>query len=96
MRGLLGVALAAVLSCGPSDAEAVRIKEGASLEGIRECPTLLCAGVDERCTELLFEYGRSPPLCVVPRDICDRLECVEAGRECVIFDGIPFQLRCKE
>jgi hypothetical protein len=92
--GLLGAALMVVLSCGPSKDEAVRLKEGQNLDDIGECPTLLCPGLEEVCTELLFEYGRSPPLCVDPRDICERMECLEAGRECVLFDGIPVQLRC--
>jgi hypothetical protein len=93
MKGLLGAALAVVLSCGPSKDDSVRLKEGANLDDIVECPGLLCAGAAEFCTELLFEYGRSPPLCVTD-DICSRLECVGPGRRCVLFDGIPIQLRC--
>jgi len=93
LRGLLGVALAAVLSCGPGKDDAMRLKEGSNLDDIRECPALLCANVDELCTELLFEYGRSPPLCV-PQNICERLDCLEQGRRCVIFEGIPFEARC--
>jgi hypothetical protein len=92
--GLLLAALVGVLSCGPSKDEAVRLKEGQNLDDVVECPALLCAGLDEVCTELLFEYGRSPPLCVDPRDICERMECLEEGRRCVLFDGIPVQLRC--
>jgi hypothetical protein len=92
--GLLLAALVGVLSCGPSKDEAVRLKEGQNLDDVVECPALLCAGLDEVCTELLFEYGRSPPLCVNPRDICERMECLEEGRRCVLFDGIPVQLRC--
>ena len=95
MKGLLGAALAAVLSCGPGKDDAMRLKEGANLDDISECPTLLCTDVTAPfCTELLFEYGRSPPLCVDPDDICERLDCVEAGRRCVLFEGIPIQLRC--
>jgi hypothetical protein len=71
----------------------MRLKEGSNLDDIRECPALLCASVDELCTELLFEYGRSPPLCV-PQDICERMDCLEQGRRCVIFEGIPFEARC--
>jgi hypothetical protein len=93
LRGLLGVALAAVLSCGPGKDDAMRLKEGSNLDDIRECPALLCASVDELCTELLFEYGRSPPLCV-PQNICERMDCLEQGRRCVIFEGIPFEARC--
>jgi hypothetical protein len=92
-KGLLGVALVTVLSCGPSKDEAVRLKEGSNLDDIVECPALLCAQPNEFCTELLFEYGRSPPLCVTD-DICNRLDCLEEGRRCVLFDGIPIQLRC--
>lgn len=92
--GLLGAALAVVLSCGPSKDEAVRLKEGANLDDVVECPFLACAGINEVCTELLFEYGRSPPLCVDPSEICDRMECLDEGRRCVLFDGIPVQLRC--
>lgn len=91
--GLLGAALAVVLSCGPSRDEAVRLKEGANLDDIIECPALLCAAPNQFCTELLFEYGRSPPVCVTD-DICSRFDCVEEGRRCVLFDGIPIQLRC--
>jgi hypothetical protein len=93
MRGLLGAALAAVLSCGPGKDDAMRLKEGSNLDDIVECPALLCAGATDLCTELLFEYGRTPPLCV-PQDICERMDCLEQGRRCVIFEGIPFQARC--
>jgi hypothetical protein len=82
-----------VLSCGPGKDEAVKLKEGSNLDDIRTCPALLCAGEREFCAELLFEYGRSPPLCVT-QEICERLECLEAGRRCVFFDGVPVQLRC--
>lgn len=93
MSGLLGAALVAQLSCGPSAAEAMKLKEGSSLDDIRECPVLLCAGEREFCAELLFEYGRSPPLCVTT-NICERFECLEPGRRCVLFDGVPVQARC--
>jgi hypothetical protein len=91
--GLLGAALAVLLSCGPSDAEAMRLKEGSNLDDIVECPALLCARDNEFCAEILFEYGRAPPLCVT-NHICERLECLEQGRRCVFFDGIPIQVRC--
>lgn len=95
-RGLLGAALTAVvLSCGPSDDEAMRLKEGANLDDVEECPALLCLGQQEFCAELLFDYGQSPPVCV-ETDICERMECLKQGRECVIFDGIPYQVRCIE
>jgi hypothetical protein len=93
MKGLLGVALLAVLSCGPSKDEAMRLKEGANLDDVIECPALICADVNQFCTELLFDYGRSPPLCV-ETNICERMDCLEEGRRCVLFDGIPIQARC--
>ncbi|SET76376.1 hypothetical protein [Stigmatella erecta] len=98
MRGVLGVALAGVmLSCGPSEDEAMKLKEGSTLDDVVECPYLYC-GYDNQgefllCAELLFEYGRSPPLCVDSR-ICERLDCLKPGRRCVAFDGIPYQIRC--
>jgi hypothetical protein len=107
MCGLLGAALAALLSCGPSDAEAMKLKEGRSLnelpqeeidEGRREipeCPALLCADASAFCGEVLFEYGRSPPLCL-HIDICDRMECLEPNRTCTLFEGLPAQVRCVE
>jgi hypothetical protein len=93
MCGLLGAALAALLSCGPSDAEAMKLKEGRDLNDIGECPALLCASDSEFCGELLFEYGRSPPLCM-PIDICDRMDCLEPDRVCRLFEGLPAQVRC--
>lgn len=96
MRGLLGAALAALLSCGPSDAEAMKLKEGSNLDDIVECPVLLCADPDRFfCGELLFDYGRSPPLCM-ETDICERMDCLEPNRRCVLFDGLPVQVRCIE
>lgn len=94
IRGLLGAALAVLLSCGPSDAEAMRLKEGANLNDVFECPGLLCADPqNEFCGQMLFEYGRSPPLCLTT-DICSRVECLESNRRCVLFDGLPVQVRC--
>ncbi|MDY7227464.1 hypothetical protein [Hyalangium rubrum] len=93
MRGLLGAALAAVLSCGPSDAEAMKLKEGRNLDDVVECPALLCADELEFCGEMLFDYGRSPPLCLTT-DICARVDCLEPNRRCVLFDGLPVQVRC--
>jgi hypothetical protein len=93
MRGLIGAALALTLSCGPSKDDAVKFKEGANLDDVTECPGLLCAGFNEFCAELLFEYGRSPPLCVTDK-ICERFDCVGEGRRCVLFDGVPVQMRC--
>jgi len=93
--GLLGVALAALLSCGPSDSEAMKLKEGRDLSDIGECPTLLCIEESKFCGELLFDYGRSPPLCM-PIDICERLDCLKEGRTCTLFEGLPAQVRCVE
>jgi hypothetical protein len=94
ISGLLGAALAVLLSCGPSDAEAMKLKEGSGLSDIGECPLLVC-NQSLFCGELLFEYGRSPPLCM-PIDICDRMECLRQGRVCVLFEGLPAQVRCVE
>jgi hypothetical protein len=91
--GLLGAALAALLSCGPSDAEAMKLKEGRDLNDISECLGLFCEADDEFCGELLFEYGRSPPLCM-RIDICERMDCLEPGRTCALFEGQPAQVRC--
>jgi hypothetical protein len=93
MRGLLGAALVMGLSCGPSKEDSVRLKEGANLDDIVECPGLLCAGETEFCAEILYEYGESPPVCVTD-SICDRFECVGKNKRCVFFDGIPVQMRC--
>ncbi|MDC0710596.1 hypothetical protein POL68_19115 [Stigmatella sp. ncwal1] len=98
MSGALGAALAAVLlSCGPSEDEAMKVREGSNLDDIVECPGLYCGfdgqGQSLLCAELLMEYGRSPPLCVDTR-ICERMECLKQGRRCVLFDGIPVQVRC--
>lgn len=109
MRGLLGAALLMVLSCGPSKDDAVRVKEGESLEGVLECPGLICAGegVTEFCGEVLFEFGQSPPICLPykykkegeadtdpPHNTCDLFQCVKDGKRCVLFDGVPVQVRC--
>ncbi len=84
-----------MLSCGPSDAEAMKLKEGRNLDDIIECPVLLCAASDEFCGELLFDYGRSPPLCM-KIDICERMDCLKPGRTCTLFEGLPAQVRCIE
>ncbi len=95
MRGALGALLVAGLSCGPSEAEAMKLKEGSNLEDVYQCPGIACFNEDEFCAEVLLEYGRSPPLCVT-LDICERMECLESGRRCVFFDGFPIQVRCIE
>jgi hypothetical protein len=93
--GLLGAALAVLLSCGPSKDEAMKLKEGSNLDDIGECPTLFCTEEQQFCAEVLFEYGRAPPLCVTT-EICERFDCLEPGRRCVFFDGVPIQVRCIE
>lgn len=102
IRGLLGAAALAVLtSCGVSEDEAVRLKEGERLfnpdidSAYWYCSTLGCAYEGQACLEVFFEYGRSPALCLF-LDVCDKLECAKAGRECAIFDGFPGQVKCIE
>ncbi|WP_395810018.1 hypothetical protein [Archangium minus] len=98
MRGLLGAAALVVLaSCGVSEDEAVRLKEGETLGepelGLDYCTTLGCRYDGQYCLEVFFEYGRSPALCLFT-DVCDKLECVKQGQECAIFDGFPGQVKC--
>ena len=95
IRGLLGAALAVVLSCGPGKDDAMRLKEGQNLSDIVECPALLCAGPTELCTELLFEY--EAPLAALVRAGQHLREAGLPGAgtlRCVIFEGIPFEARC--
>jgi hypothetical protein len=99
LRGLLGAMLVALVSCGVSEDEAVRLKEGAQLkepeqEHLDYCSSLGCPFEGQRCVEVFFEWGRSPALCLYPR-VCHRLECKE-GRVCAFFDGFPGQVRCIE
>ncbi len=100
-KAVLGaVALVGLAACGVSDDEAVRLKEGATLGvagrgGLRNCTALGCGYQDEFCVQVFFEYGRSPAVCVAP-DICERLECQQAGQQCAIFDGFPGQVKCIE
>ncbi|QRK09603.1 hypothetical protein JQX13_05575 [Archangium violaceum] len=98
IRGLLGAAALVVLtSCGVSEDEAVRLKEGETLGepeiGLDYCTTFGCEYQGQYCLEVFFEYGRSPALCLFA-DVCDKLECVKAGQECAIFDGFPGQVKC--
>jgi hypothetical protein len=96
--GLLGAALAVVvLSCGPGKDEAVRLKEGANLDDVQECLGVICETATVPltfCSQLIFEYGRSPLLCVNAETICDRLDCVSEGRKCAVFQGEPYQVYC--
>lgn len=99
IRGLLGAAALVVLaSCGVSEDEAVRLKEGATLGepelGLEYCTTFGCSYEGQACLEVFFEYGRSPALCLFVENVCDKLECVKEGRECAIFDGFPGQVKC--
>ncbi len=94
MRSLVFSVLAVCASsCGVSEKEAVRLKEGASLDDAPYCGSFGCANPYQFCTELFLEFGRSPPICVFD-DICERLECVKAGRTCALFDGFPAQVKC--
>jgi hypothetical protein len=97
MKGLLAATLLGLASCGVSEDEAVRLREGASLvdegESLYYCSSLGCPFERQLCVELFFDYGRSPPLCLGP-DICERLECQKEGRQCAIFDGFPGQVKC--
>jgi hypothetical protein len=97
IRGLLCTALLGLAACGVSEDEAVRLKEGAELRTpnreLEYCTSFGCRYEDEYCLEVFFEYGRSPALCL-PLNVCDRLECLEAGGECRIYDGFPGQVRC--
>jgi len=104
-RGLLSALLLGLASCGVAPEEAVYLKEGETLGGspnpvynvgLEYCTSYGCSVRDAQfCVELLFDYGRSPPLCV-PRDVCDRLRCAKQGYECRIFEGISQvgEVRC--
>jgi hypothetical protein len=95
----MGVAaLVGLTSCGVSEDEVVRLKEGQTLGepaagGLQYCSSFGCPYEKQACLEVFFEYGRSPPLCLF-LDVCDKLECAKAGNECAIFDGFPGQVKC--
>jgi hypothetical protein len=98
IRGLLGLAVLAVLaSCGVTEDEAVRLKEGQTLGdpevGLSYCSSFGCPYYEQACLEVFFEYGRSPALCLF-LDVCNKLECEKEGNECAIFDGFPGQVKC--
>jgi len=98
IRGLLGAAALVVLtSCGVTEDEAVRLKEGQTLGepeiGLQYCSTLGCQYENQACLEVFFEYGRSPALCLF-LDVCEKLECEKEGGRCAIFDGFPGQVKC--
>jgi hypothetical protein len=100
IKGLLSAAALMVLtSCGVSEEEAVRVKEGQTLGdpevGLYYCTTLGCPYLEQACVEVFFDYGRSPAVCIF-RDVCERLECEKEGRECAIFEGFPGQVKCIE
>lgn len=102
IRELFGAvaALAVLASCGVSEDEAVRYKDEAARQAIRNygvCTNVGCLDPQAYfCAELFFEFGRSPALCVDPDTICEMLECQAAGRRCVTFDGFPGQVKCIE
>lgn len=92
-------ALAVLASCGVSEEEAVRYKDEAARQSIRNselCSNVGCIADPQAyfCAELFFEFGRSPPLCVDPDTICEMLECQAEGRRCATFDGFPGQVKC--
>ncbi len=93
-------ALAMLASCGVSEEEAVRYKDEAARQSIRNsdfCSNIGCLDPQAYfCAELFFEFGRSPALCVDPETICDQLECEQEGRSCATFDGFPGQVKCIE
>lgn len=98
IRGLLGAAALVVLtSCGVTEDEAVRLKEGQTLGepdvGLQYCSTLGCQYENQACLEVFFEYGRSPALCLF-LNVCEKLECEKEGGRCAIFDGFPGQVKC--
>ncbi|MGZ3460993.1 MAG: hypothetical protein ACXU86_21100 [Archangium sp.] len=98
IRGLLGAAALVVLtSCGVTQDEAVRLKEGQTLGdpnvGLQYCSSFGCPYDGQACLEVFFDYGKSPALCLF-LDVCDKLECEKEGNECAIFDGFPGQVKC--
>ena len=96
IRGLLGAATLVVLtSCGVTEDEAVRLKEGQTLGEPEHCSTRGCPyeGQMQLCLEVFFEDGRSPAQCL-PVNVCELLECQKEGGYCVIFDGFPGQVKC--
>jgi hypothetical protein len=104
IRGFLGAAALLVLSsCGVTEDEMVRLKEGETLfepdipQQYWYCSTSGCFFEGQACLEVFFEYGRSPALClfVIGEDnVCNKVECVKEGQECAIFDGFPGQVKC--
>ena len=87
-------ALAALLllaACGPHEGRGLAVVGEARLGAQPECFSLSCADPALRCSQLFFDYGRSPPLCV-ESNICDRLTC--AIGQCTVFDGLPLQVKC--
>jgi hypothetical protein len=92
-RALLAAAVVGLgSSCGIPPEEVLYLKEGETTVDLPYCTQFGCPSVGQFCVELFFEFGRSPPLCVLP-EVCNRLQCRE-GRRCAIFDGFPGQVRC--
>lgn len=113
IRGLLGAAALAVLtSCGVSDDEIVRIREGERLGhedpriGLTACTTFGCpdpllldpppADPDPLFCLEVFFEYGRSPALCLPLDVCQKLECAKAGQECAIFEGFPGQVKCIE
>jgi hypothetical protein len=90
----MALAAAVLVSCGVSEDEAVKLREGQTLNDLPFCGSFGCADPAAWCLELFFEFGTSPPLCARPSNICERLECFQQGQECRVFEGFPGQVRC--
>ncbi|WP_164010844.1 hypothetical protein [Pyxidicoccus trucidator] len=87
----VGCASAPETSAGLEESK-LSLRDGAVLEGPAcglespECPEgLTCASLD-------LDTGRSFQ-CVRAQEVCDRLQCGQ-GRECVILESYPAQIRC--
>lgn len=97
-------ALAFLASCGVSEEEAIRYKDEAARQALRDAPlcTSLGCPLDPNfptspvvCVEVFFEFGRSPALCLPLDGLCERtFECQTEGMECAVFDGFPGEVKC--
>ena len=84
-----GAALAcSCSSCGPGKDDACASRRAPTWRTSASARPCCCASPADLCAELLFEYGRSPPLCV-PDNICERLDCLEQGRRCASSRASP-------
>jgi hypothetical protein len=111
IRGLLGaVALAVLTSCGVTEDEAVKLREGENLldEGVDPnssfCTTLGCPDYAKETPEgtivlpmyclEVFFDYGRSPALCLLPEVCNRLECVKEGGRCALFDGFPGQVKC--